>query len=78
MAIVISAVLALIQVYFQINGELKLEAVRFTSSLKHVNRLEKSQTTRLDSLNSKVEETNKALLELKQSLADRLDPGSPI
>jgi len=74
-AIVISAVLALIQVYFQINGELKLEAGQINQLVEATQSIEKSQTSRLDTLNSKVEETNKALLELKQSLADRLDPG---
>jgi len=74
-AIVISAVLALIQVYFQINGDLKIEAGQVHQLVEASQSIEKSQVTRLDTLNSKVEETNKTLLELKQSLPELLDRG---
>jgi hypothetical protein len=72
-AIVISAVLALIQVYFQINGVLKIETGQVRQLVEASQSIEKGQATRLDTLNSKVEETNKALLELKQSLPELLD-----
>jgi hypothetical protein len=73
-AIVISAVLALIQVYFQINGEMQLDAGQVRQLVQASESIEKSQATRLDAINNKVEETNKALLEMKQGQMDLLVP----
>lgn len=73
-AIVISAVLALIQVYFQINGEMKLDAGQVRQIVQASESIEKSQATRLEAIGSKVEEANKALLEMKQTQTNLLDP----
>jgi hypothetical protein len=74
MAIVISAVLALIQVYFQINGEMKIDAGQVRQLVQASESIERSQAVRLEAISSKVEEANKALLEMKQTQSDLLDP----
>jgi hypothetical protein len=73
-SILISALLALIQVYFQINGSMKIDAAQLRELVQASQSIEDSQAKRLDALNSKVEEITKLLLEVKQTQSDLPDP----
>jgi hypothetical protein len=76
-AIVLSAALALLQFYFQVAGTLKLDAGQVNQLVQASQSIEKSESNRLDALNSKLDETNKALLRLDQNqteLLNRLKP----